>query len=481
MTDVEIWGGPGSVSAELADLETAANGIRLAAEHLATAAEWCQTAFRQFGLLPHLINPCPWVTSNQASPEAERMARLAAEAIDEATFGMVSPGRLVAEIERLAADLDRAVAEYAAADAAARAALSSAFVQTSVQLLATFLPPHLKAAAIFATFTAWLATAQLGGQMGLGSSRIEVLQRDREISEYIETYGMSLLGSLLLPGAALVPNDKELGILARPLAIITNELTGSDSFVVTEVGEHVTQPTTSLADAFGLLYELRPDQGGAAGAVAVERFAHPDGTIAWLVALPATQEVFRNAPDNVIDVPALLNLEAGMTAAPMLLAAGALAAAGARSDEKVLLVGHSQGGMVGVRLAEDRTFTDRFSVVGVVTAGSPVAAWDLPTEIQGVHFEHSQDVVVALDGQAVPPEPNRTTIRVDMTTQASALASTENGHSNIAYQNTAAETFDTMDDPSLVALRELFGEVWGPEGTTSQVTVYQGAWVPREA
>lgn len=80
----------------------------------------------------------------------------------------------------------------------------------------------------------------------------------------------------------------------------------------------------------------------------------------------------------------------------------------------VMLVGHSQGGMVSTSLAADPDFTSHFNVEHVVTAGSPTAQVPhLPDGTHAIHFENRGDAVPLLDGEDNPDDPNRTTIKFD--------------------------------------------------------------------
>jgi hypothetical protein len=93
---------------------------------------------------------------------------------------------------------------------------------------------------------------------------------------------------------------------------------------------------------------------------------------------------------------------------------GVLAAmhdAGVRASDHVMLVGHSEGGLVAVNTARAAARSGAFNVTHVVTAGAPVGltVGQLPRKVNVLALENSKDVVPHLDGVANPDRPNITT------------------------------------------------------------------------
>ncbi len=90
---------------------------------------------------------------------------------------------------------------------------------------------------------------------------------------------------------------------------------------------------------------------------------------------------------------------------------GVLAAmrrAGVRPTDDVMLVGHSQGGLVAVTTARDARASGEFHVTHVITAGAPIGrtVGGLPRGVQVLALENAADVVPHLDGRANPDRPN---------------------------------------------------------------------------
>ena len=75
----------------------------------------------------------------------------------------------------------------------------------------------------------------------------------------------------------------------------------------------------------------------------------------------------------------------------------------------VMLVGHSQGGIVAAQSTNDLVASG-YNVTHVVTAGSPVGRIDIPGNVQMLSLENKGDVVPHLDASDNPNTANRTTV-----------------------------------------------------------------------
>ena len=85
----------------------------------------------------------------------------------------------------------------------------------------------------------------------------------------------------------------------------------------------------------------------------------------------------------------------------------ALAAAGVKPTDRVMLVGHSQGGLVAISAAErSKNGQFPFLVEKVVTFGSPVASHASKNLPAVLSVENSLDLVPKLDGKSNPKAPN---------------------------------------------------------------------------
>jgi pimeloyl-ACP methyl ester carboxylesterase len=90
----------------------------------------------------------------------------------------------------------------------------------------------------------------------------------------------------------------------------------------------------------------------------------------------------------------------------------ALRRAGVTRHDDVMLVGHSEGGMVAVTTARDATSSGEFRITHVITAGAPIGmtAAQVPRGVKVLALENARDVVPHLDGVANPDRTNVTTV-----------------------------------------------------------------------
>lgn len=157
-------------------------------------------------------------------------------------------------------------------------------------------------------------------------------------------------------------------------------------------------------------------EGLGGGRVRVIETTRGDGGSAWVVVVPGTQEWSPRAGSNPFDLTTDVRaLTAGATVAAAGVAA-ALALARARSGratpgDPVMLVGHSQGGVLAAALASDPGFRREHRVTHVVTSGSPVALFPVPESVRVLSVEHLDDPVPRLDLSPVPTRSSWVCVR----------------------------------------------------------------------
>ena len=135
----------------------------------------------------------------------------------------------------------------------------------------------------------------------------------------------------------------------------------------------------------------------------------------------------------------------------------------------VMLVGHSQGGMVSTSLAADPDFTRHFNVQHVVTAGSPTAQVpDLPSGTSAIHFENRGDAVPLLDGEDNPDQPNRTAVKFD-----EGSSEVGDNHAIRHYANGAAAADASTNGSIQDQVRQMQQDGYLGNGTVEGVSTYQ--------
>ena len=149
----------------------------------------------------------------------------------------------------------------------------------------------------------------------------------------------------------------------------------------------------------------------AGGRVRILETSRPGGGSAWVVVVPGTQEWSPRAGPNPFDLTTDLRLLTGEATVAAAGVAAALGLARSRSgragaDDPVLLVGHSQGGILAAALASDAGFTRDHRVTHVVTSGAPVGLFPVPSRVRVLSVEHADDPVPRLD---LTPNPAHAT------------------------------------------------------------------------
>ncbi|KQX05114.1 hypothetical protein ASC59_12925 [Leifsonia sp. Root1293] len=184
--------------------------------------------------------------------------------------------------------------------------------------------------------------------------------------------------------------------------------------------------------------------------VRVERYGTEDaphwvayigGTVSWEVA--GSSEPW----DLTSNVHAVAGPDSGSYRAVL----DALDQAGVREGDRVVAVGHSQGGLLAAQLASD----PRYSAAGLVTAGAPIAQLAVPADVPTLQLEHSDDIVPALGGYGdADPSPEHLIARREyLANRLDPVDGAMPAHGLDSYRETATAV-DASEEPRLVALRE---------------------------
>lgn len=153
--------------------------------------------------------------------------------------------------------------------------------------------------------------------------------------------------------------------------------------------------------------------GAVSGEIGIQTLVGPDGVTRYVVQLPGTESWALTPGPTARDLGTDLHTMAGGTTVYLRGVEQAMAQAGIAPDAPVILVGHSQGGMTAAALAADPSFRSGYHHLAVVTAGAPIARFDIPQSVQVLALENRHDLVPHLDGLDNPDRPNVTTLTFD--------------------------------------------------------------------
>jgi pimeloyl-ACP methyl ester carboxylesterase len=342
----------------------------------------------------------------------------------DATTGADGLTVRVIGIEADALGVRAVVAAFGASDALSRHA-TEMIDHTLGRLTASALPALLVAGGVGYVYYSTLSPeeqAALGEQLGDGLGQL--LHDHPGLAQHLVNGGGGLLGSLA-PGVGLLdPGDGPVGqATTNDAARLMALLLGNDTdYSVTRRDDLDGHGATT--DAPGSLEALVRQLSATNALGLTDRADHGAiqvqqvGTAPherYIVYLPGTDDM-RPVPasdDRARDMETNYQLIGGMDSAYGRGIQQAMVEAGLTGKD-VMLVGHSQGGMVSTSLAADPDFAKQFNVQHVVTAGSPTAQVPhLPDSTHAIHLENRGDAVPLLDGEDNPDQPHRTTVTFD--------------------------------------------------------------------
>lgn len=315
--------------------------------------------------------------------------------------------------------------------------------------------------------------AQLADNLG------QLLHDHPELAQHLINGGGGLLESLV-PGLGLLdPGDGPIdqattNDAARLLALLLGNSTDFDVNQLDGIDPSMNQSHTprsleelmlSLNDT-NLLDQTEPDHHGA---IQIQRIVE-NGQERFIVYIPGTDDMGPIPQDgeHARDMETNYQLIGGMDSAYGQGIQQAMLDAGLEGKD-VMLVGHSQGGMVSTSLAADPDFSRHFNVQHVVTAGAPTAQVpDLPSGTSAIHFENRGDAVPLLDGEDNPDQPNRTTVKFD-----EGSSDTADNHAIKHYANGAAAADASTNGSIQDQIRQMQEDGYLGSGTVEDVSTYQ--------
>lgn len=148
-----------------------------------------------------------------------------------------------------------------------------------------------------------------------------------------------------------------------------------------------------VADA----YAVKGDAGAENGVVRIVTVKQADGTNAYIVNIPGTEDWSVGGSGNARDLTSNLKLVAGQSSTASESVILAMQKANIPPGAPVMLSGHSQGGIIAADLVSDSDFMSKYNVTNMLTAGSPIDGTNVPYTVKTLAVQHATDVVPMLD------------------------------------------------------------------------------------
>ncbi len=418
---VTVWGGADSIAVEAEQLIGFASALDGAAGSVAAGLR----------LVTRCLSDPALIGAGLLDPAG------GAEVLALAGVAMALAGAALAGCESLSAGLRTAAAAYREGDQLDRRVVPV--------LLAGYRLP--------------LALAALAGKPGSwspSSAQAALTADPGLVDAAVQLLSVAATGSRSLPGATVRLAD----VLATPFRDGTAVVTAQPAMPTDDASG---PPRTSADLLRGLaLRDLNDDGGGAVdvrilgGAGGRRVIVDITGTTVWNL---DPRRRTPQASDFGTNLRTLANessvFERGVIEA--------LRRAGVRRGEPIMLVGHSQGGMIAARLAADLGAGTEFTVTHLVTAGSPVGLAAVPDSVSVLSMQNRGDVVPELDGADNPRRANWVTVQTDHG-DGSVLAK----HSLQSYLAGAVD-LDRSADPALLRWRAGARRYFTAEAVGTQV------------
>ncbi|HEY6797214.1 MAG TPA: hypothetical protein VI248_21280 [Kineosporiaceae bacterium] len=480
-----VHGGPGGTAARLDDLELAALRLQRSAQVMALiAARLARIAMSPASALTAVRSPATWWAAQQRLATA--LGGQSGAVVVAARYAALAGGALAAvalyRAAELASDAVVRAADVSAGEAVGRLLAAPGMVGTMAALpmvlpwLQPVLLPELRSGAA--------TSPGDGGPVPSPGPLLRGLAAHPGVVEHVVDGlpGMfrGLTGSpagLLLAagvtGRPVAPLDvpgaaRWVGSVGRRLPYLRE----STSVSIRPGPASTVPPPRGLAELVGGLADLDPVCGAVPGSVALISVTGAPGRRAWIVQIPGTQSWSPRAGSDPLDLTGNIHGMAGDPTAAAEVVTEALASAGARPADPVLLVGYSQGGIVAAHLAADPSFRRRFAVSHVVTVGAPVAVAAIPGSVPTLSLEHDHDLVPRLDGAVNPDHPSWITVTAPAE-PAGAPPDAVLSHDLGSYRRTAVAV-DASNDPGLLLWRSGLAPFLAGDGTTAARLVVVG-------
>lgn len=264
-----------------------------------------------------------------------------------------------------------------------------------------------------------IGSSGLAGPVWVGVIALEsagVIALARTVQQYVETGRFApqsdpvLIRAIALTLASLDDVARGALLQERPEDLVADDPAGrfgtesvaallAAVFLTPAGGPLTVTPTTRRAttspQSLAALADRLPKGKQPEGQVRIERYDTADGR-RWIVYIAGTVTFERDSGAEPFDLASNLLGVAHEQSDSERAVLQAMKDAGIGPDDPVLLVGHSQGALNAVRVAQD----GGYRVGGVVELGGPTGQITLPADVPVLAVEHDEDLVPALGGVA---------------------------------------------------------------------------------
>jgi hypothetical protein len=284
----------------------------------------------------------------------------------------------------------------------------------------------------------------LGAECGTKDLRLRAAATSYSVADRLrETFTPVVQG--ILDGASVVPSTVADAMAGHPFAAINHAVVGQADVVTAAVSGFWTNwalinAVSVYPDGRPVVHAMGADDSTVAGTAphsltdVVSELAHRsehraggDVDVRFVYSTGADGRPVRHV---IVDIPGMDTLNPSPNGAdPTSFGTNLRTLVGARSTygdgvieamrqagvtpaDPVLLVGHSQGGMVAMNLAKELAGRGIFDISNVITVGSPVAHITVPRSVRVLAIENENDFVPHLDGASNPDQTNLTTVTI---------------------------------------------------------------------
>jgi hypothetical protein len=209
--------------------------------------------------------------------------------------------------------------------------------------------------------------------------------------------------------------------------------------------ETSSSKTNSITQMLDRLWRLSSKDEPTIG---IDLFENPTGNKTAVVYVPGTQTIGFGEGTNPLDMASNIQAMSGVgKAASEKAVLLAIRQAGINPADEVILVGHSQGGMVAGNLA---AYPSGFIAAGLVAFGAPLAhIKNLKAPVMAI--EHVNDPIPNLSGKANPLQKNWVSVqRISEKPESDALMFS---HSLKSYRNTTT-AIDSSNDAGIKNIKQ---------------------------